>query len=147
MEPPQSTEVGGVHYQGQLMAQIKIYGLAKSLKPIKADLSVVIHTCLQDALGLPENKRFHRFIPLEPDDFYYPRDRTEQYLILEISMFEGRSVEAKKRLLRLLMQRIHVQFKIPLNDIEITIFETPKCNWGIRGMPADELNLSYSINV
>ncbi|MEM9449520.1 MAG: tautomerase family protein [Cyanobacteria bacterium P01_E01_bin.6] len=129
------------------MPQVKIYGLTDTLNPIKATLSDVIHGCMQEALGLPENKRFHRFIALNPDDFYYPGDRTEQYLIIEISMFEGRSVETKKQLLRLLMQRIHTALDIPVNDIEITIFETPNHQWGIRGMTGDELGLTYKVTV
>ena len=37
--------------------------------------------------------------------------------------------------------------KIDLNDVEITIFETPKENWGIRVENADELQLNYKVNV
>lgn len=32
-------------------------------------------------------------------------------------------------------------------DVEITIFETPKGNWGIRGKPADELTLNYKVEI
>jgi len=31
--------------------------------------------------------------------------------------------------------------------VEITITETPRSNWGIRGLPADELELSYKVDV
>lgn len=34
-----------------------------------------------------------------------------------------------------------------VQDIEITIFETPKHNWGIRGVPGDELKLNYKVEV
>jgi phenylpyruvate tautomerase PptA (4-oxalocrotonate tautomerase family) len=30
-------------------------------------------------------------------------------------------------------------------DVEITIHESPKENWGIRGKPGDELSLSYKV--
>jgi hypothetical protein len=33
------------------------------------------------------------------------------------------------------------------NDVEITIFETPRENWGIRGLPGDELPLNYKVDV
>jgi phenylpyruvate tautomerase PptA (4-oxalocrotonate tautomerase family) len=100
-----------------------------------------------DALQLPPEKRFHRFIALEVDDFVFPDDRSEQYTVIEISMFEGRTVEAKKHLLRLLMDRLNTQLNIPMQDIEITIFETPRHNWGIRGSTGDELNLNYRVDV
>ena len=66
---------------------------------------------------------------------------------MKISIFEGRSVEAKKNLIKLLFERIEKELNIISNDIEITIFETPKCNWGIRGLPGDELVLNYNVKV
>ncbi len=80
------------------MAQIKIYGLASQLSPIKEKLSNVIHSCVIDALQYPEDKRAHRFFPLDKSDFYFPAGRTERYTIIEISMFEGRTVKTKKHL-------------------------------------------------
>jgi hypothetical protein len=50
---------------------IVIYGIKEKLNPIKAQLSDVIHGCMQTVLGMPEDKRAHRFIPLEKEDFYY----------------------------------------------------------------------------
>ena len=129
------------------MAQIKIYGIKENLNGIKAELSDVIHSCVVDALSYPTDKRAHRFLPLDPSDFYYPAGRTERYTIIEISMFEGRSVEAKKRLIRLLIERICGQFDMAAQDVEITIFETPRHNWGIRGMPGNELDLNYRVDV
>jgi 4-oxalocrotonate tautomerase family enzyme len=129
------------------MAQIKLYGLSAQLAPIRKQLSDVVHGCVVDALGLPVDKRFQRFIGLEPEDFIYPPGRSERYLILEISMFEGRSVEAKKQLIRLLFERVRAQLGIQPEDLEITITETPRHNWGIRGVPGDELGLSYKVTV
>src|SRR3978361_279053 len=113
------------------MAQIKIYGTKEHLNAVKVDLSDLIHSCVVDALQYPVEKRFHRFFPLDRSDFYYSHDRTEKYTIIEISMFEGRSAEAKKLLIRLLFERISTQLAMSTQDIEITIFETPKHNWGI----------------
>jgi phenylpyruvate tautomerase PptA (4-oxalocrotonate tautomerase family) len=129
------------------MAQIKIYGVKEHLDQVKGALSDIIHSCVVDALQYPPDKRAHRFLPLAADDFYYPPGRTEQYTIIEISMFEGRSVEAKKRLINLLFERISMQLRMSTQDIEITIFETPKHNWGIRGVPGDELVLNYEVRV
>ena len=69
------------------------------------------------------------------------------YTIIEISMFEGRSVETKKYLIRLLFKRVHQQLDILPQDLEITITETPKHNWGFRGMPGDEIELNYRVEV
>ncbi|RUS47936.1 tautomerase family protein [Cohnella sp. AR92] len=128
------------------MAQVKIYGIFESLKPCQTQFSEILHSCLVDALKLPEDKRFHRFILMNNDDVNYPDDRSQRYTIIEISMFEGRSDEVKKKLIRLIYERLQV-LGFDVNDIEITIFETPKSNWGIRGLPGDELTLNYKVDV
>jgi hypothetical protein len=129
------------------MAQVKIYGLRERLDPIKQRLSDVIHSCVMEALEYPADKRAHRFFPLERDDFYYPEGRTDCYTIIEISMFEGRSMEAKKRLMRLLFNKAASECGITPQDLEITIFETPKHNWAFRGLPGDEHALMYRVDV
>jgi 4-oxalocrotonate tautomerase family enzyme len=129
------------------MAQIKIYGIKEQLNPIKSLLSDVIHSCVVDALSFPKNKRAHRFFPLEPEDFYYPVGRTSRYTIIEISMFEGRSIEAKKQLIHLLFDRIHQTLDLRPEDLEVTITETPKHNWGFRGQTGDEISLNYKVDV
>lgn len=129
------------------MAQIKIYGIREHLEPIKRVLSDVIHSCVVDALEFPRDKRAHRFFPMDRSDFYYPESASPRYTIIEISMFEGRSVETKKSLIRLLFERVAGQCRRLPNEIEVTITETPKHNWGFRGLPGDEVGLSYKIEV
>ena len=129
------------------MAQVKIYGEKRHLKAVRAALSETVHRVNRRVLGLPEDKRYHRFIGLEAEDFVHPPDRSPAYLILEISMFEGREAETKKALLEALMAEISEALAIAVEDIEITIFETPKANWGIRGRTGDELVLSYKVEL
>ena len=129
------------------MAQTKIYGLRDHLVPLRDRLSDTIYSCVVDALQYPPDKRAHRFFPLDREDFRYPAGRTEAYTIIEISMFEGRSVAAKKRLIRLLFERLERECGIAPMDVEVTIFETPMHNWGFRGLPGDEHTLSYRVDV
>lgn len=129
------------------MSQVKIFGLREHLDPIKQRLSNTIHSCVVEALQYPPDKRIHRFFPLERADFIFPADRSERYTIVEFSMFEGRSVEAKKQLIRLMFERLHRECSITPQDLEMTIFETPKHNWGFRGLPGDEHTLNYKVKV
>jgi phenylpyruvate tautomerase PptA (4-oxalocrotonate tautomerase family) len=129
------------------MSQIKIYALRSVLDPIKSRMSDAIHGCVMEALQYPADKRAHRFFPLESSDFFMPTGRTERYTIIEISMFEGRSVEAKKQLIRLLFTRFESELAIAPQDVEITISETPRHNWGFRGKCGDEHELNYKIEV
>lgn len=129
------------------MAQIKIFGIRKSLHPLREKMSEVLHACVMEAFDYPLNKKFHRFMYLQKEDFFYPEGRTEHYTIIEISLFEGRSIDAKKKLYQLIFERFASAFSITAEDIEITIFETPRHNWGIRGKSGDELVLGYKVNV
>ena len=129
------------------MAQVKIYGLTTSLSKHADLLSSAIHSAIMEALSYPPEKKFQRFIGLKKSGFIYPDDRSSNYTIIEISMFEGRSVEAKKNLIQLLFRNIEKEVGISTQDIEITIQESPKQNWDIRGQCGDELALGYKVNV
>ena len=100
-----------------------------------------------EAFGLPPEKRFQRFIGLGEGEFIFPPNRSENYTIVEVSVFEGRSPEAKKKLIRALFTLIPERVGVAPQDLEITIFETPQANWGIRGLPGDELALGYKVEV
>lgn len=129
------------------MAQVKVYALASNLGMCKPKLSKVVHDCLVEALEIPEDKKFQRFFPLIADDFFFPADRSSRYTILEIQMFEGRTVEAKKRLIRLLFERFAAELGCDANDLEVNLIETPRVNWGIRGRTGDDLELPYEVEV
>ncbi len=131
----------------KVMPQTKIYGNADFIQQNREVLSLTIHSCIVDALSYPPEKKFQRFFPLQPENFEHPRDRTEKYIIIEILMFSGRSIEAKKSLYCLLFERLKEKLDIAPLDIEIILIETPSHNWGIRGVAGDELNLSYKVNV
>jgi len=129
------------------VSQVKIYGMREHLDPVKKALSDVIHSCVVDALQFPAEKRAHRFFPLAPEDFYFPASASPRYTIIEISMFEGRAIETRKSLIRLLFARIGERCDRKPNEIEVTITETPRHNWGFRGQPGDEVGLSYKVDV
>lgn len=78
------------------------------MNPVKAALSEAIHASVVEALQFPQDKRAHRFFPMHAEDFYIPagQGRSDRYTIIEISLFEGRSVETRKRLIHLLFERI-----------------------------------------
>ncbi|WP_426300488.1 tautomerase family protein [Arthrobacter sp. R-11] len=127
------------------MAQFKIYGQAESLAGNRQQISDVLHAASVGVLGLPADKRFHRFIPLDAESFIYPDSRSERYTIIEGILFEGREVETKKSFYRALFEGFETVLGIAANDLEIVLIETPRHDWGIRGLPGDELNLDYKV--
>ncbi|WP_041789962.1 tautomerase family protein [Microlunatus phosphovorus] len=129
------------------MAQVVVWGLRGQLESRRTVLSDAIHAAVMSALDYPAEKRFHRFVGLEPEDFVYPPDRGADYIVIEISMFAGRSEQAKRRLIAELFRRIADEVGIAPHSVEITITETPQVNWGIRGQNAADLALNYSVEV
>lgn len=127
---------------------IVIYGIKEHLNPVKAQLSEVIHGCMQSVLGMPEDKRAHRFIPLDVEDFYYPGGRSPAYTVIEINMMQGRTADTQKALIKALFRRIEAEVGIAPVDVEITLKEQPPHCWGFRGMTGDEArDLTYSVKV
>lgn len=127
---------------------IVVYGIDSQLNPIRTKLSDVIHQCLCSVLGMPEGKKAQRFVPLERENFLYPEGRSEAYTVIEINMMEGRKPETQKQLIKTLFWEIESKLSISPIDIEITIKEQAKYQWGFRGMTGDEANdLKYKVNV
>jgi len=129
------------------VAQVKVYGRQGELATMRAALSELIHASLVAAFGLPPSKKFQRFFGLEPEDFVHPPDRSNRYTIIEIQLFEGRSNESKRQLIRELYRRAQQDLDLAPTDLEITLLESPRVNWGIRGKPGDELELDYKVEV
>ncbi len=129
------------------MPTAKIYGLRSQVEPIREQLSDIIHGCVSEGLSFPKEKRLQRFILLDEPDFHYGEGRSEKYLVIEIAMFEGRSVETIKGLINLLYERIPPACGIPRRDIDITIHEIPRHCWGLQGALGDEQNLGYEVKV
>ena len=129
------------------MAQIKIYGLRDSLETMRAQLSDVVHRCVVEALRIPIEKKFHRFFPLASENFVFPSERSARYTIIEIHLMQGRSDEAKKKLIHLLFARCEFELEIAPMDLEIEIVESPRANWGFRGQTGDEIALNYRVEI
>lgn len=129
------------------MAQFKIYGRTSFLREAHATIGSVVHQAAQRTLQLPADKRFQRFIGLEDWQLIAPPDRSERYLLLEVLMFSGRTLETRKALVRALMDDLTRELGLSVADVEVTIIESPRENWGIRGQLGDELALPYKVDV
>lgn len=127
---------------------IVVYGIKENLNPIKRELSDALHTCMQRVLGMPEDKRVHRFIPLEKEDFYYPDGRSDAYTVIEINMMAGRQPETQKALIKAIFEALESLGLREPPDVEITIKEQAPHQWGFRGMTGDEArDLNYEVKI
>jgi phenylpyruvate tautomerase PptA (4-oxalocrotonate tautomerase family) len=129
------------------MAQVVIWGHRSALAGRRNAVTNAVHGAIMAALQYPPEKRFHRFVLLDDEDFVHPEDRGIDYTIIEISMFEGRSEATKRALIDELFRRLEQEAGVPPVSLEITITETPRVNWGIRGGNAADLALGYRVDV
>lgn len=58
--------------------------------------------------------------------------------MVTIGMWEGRSPEQKRELIRAVTSAICSVIRCPPEAVEIIIHEVPKVNWGLGGKPASE---------
>mgnify|MGYP000203673057 FL=1 len=99
-------------------------------------------------MDIPHGKHTIRFECLDKEDFFYPEDRSENYIAIEINLMQGRLEGTKKRLIKMLFSELEYKIGIKSYDVEITIKEQPAHCWGFRGMTGDEArDLVYDLNV
>ncbi|WP_418276596.1 tautomerase family protein [Isoptericola jiangsuensis] len=127
------------------MVQVKISGNRSVWGERRQEVSDALHAALVTAWQIPAEKRFHRFFLLEDGDLVAPR--SEAYLVVEVVCFAGRSAEAKRALVRALFDDVAPALGVGVDDVELVILESPRENWGIRGLAGDELALGYRVDV
>jgi phenylpyruvate tautomerase PptA (4-oxalocrotonate tautomerase family) len=106
-----------------------------------------IYLAQREALLLPEHDRQIRYIEHRPEHFHIPPGRSENYTLVEITLFAGRSIDAKRALYQSIVKNLGA-LGISPDDIFIVLNEVALENWGIRGgVPASEVELGFKINI
>ena len=112
-----------------------------------AALMEAIYQAQREALRVPEGDRQIRYVEHKPEHFAVPPDKTENYTLVEITLFPGRTLEAKRNLYKSIVRRLGA-LGIPASDVFIVLYEPPLDNWGLRGgLPASEVDLGFNLNV
>lgn len=114
-----------------------------------AEVAALIEAVYQaqlEALKVPKHDRQIRYVEHRPEHCPVPPGRTENYTFVEFILFPGRSVEAKRALYAGITRRFG-ELGIAASDIMIVLHEPPLENWGVRGVPASELDLGFNLKV
>lgn len=107
-----------------------------------------VHDALVQSIKIPDHDRFQRLYELEDDNFETPPAKTDNVTIIEITMFKGRTFNAKKALYKSIIDNLSKNPGIDGNDITIVLHEPPLENWGVRGgKPANEIDLGFEVNI
>lgn len=119
----------------------------KSLEYKKALLDGV-HQALIDSFKIPDSDRMQRLYELEKEDFEISPNKTENFILIELTVFKGRSFEAKKGLYKAIVDNLEKALRIKRTDVLIVINEPSLENWGVAGgQPANEVDLGFKIDV
>ena len=115
-----------------------------------AEVAVLIESVYQaqrEALKVPEGDRQIRYIEHKVEHFAVPPGKTENYTLVEITLFPGRSLDAKRKLYQSIVRRFG-ELGIEPSDIFIVLNEPSLDNWGLRGgVPASEIDIGFKLDV
>lgn len=100
-------------------------------------LMEAVYLAMREALKVPEDDRQIRYIEHRPEHFWVPPGKSENYTLVEVLMFPGRTMEAKRTLYQGIVQRFGT-LGIAALDVMVVLTEPPKESWGVLGVPASD---------
>jgi phenylpyruvate tautomerase PptA (4-oxalocrotonate tautomerase family) len=109
-------------------------------------ISDKIHESLVEAFKIPDDDYNHQIIEFTKDNFIYEKNKTEKYILIEMTIFPGRSKNAKKTLYKIIVEKLS-ELNISPTDITIVLNEPSLENWGLSGKSGDETDIGFNLNV
>lgn len=107
-------------------------------------LKDLVMNSVVEALELPDDDRNIRLIEYEPE-FFSMKNPYE--ILIEITLFSGRTKETKKKLFQTIVQKLST-IHIEKENVFIILNEQPLENWGVRGgIPANEIKLDFQVTI
>ncbi len=100
----------------------------------REELGEVVYRALIDVLGVPEHDRFqviteHKKAAMPYASDYLGIRKTDDTLLVQITLNGGRSIDLKKRFYKALTDRLHDALKLRREDVFINLVEVPEENW------------------
>lgn len=92
-----------------------------------------VHQGLIESVGISDWDRFQRIIEYDRGDFEFPGEKGDGFMIIEITMFQGRTQEQKKALIEKVTGNLVQALSIEPTDVFIVIQDPSDENWGMGG--------------
>ena len=94
----------------------------------------IVYQAMRSAIAIPARDHFqiiteHDQSSLIYDPTYLDIERTDDFLVIQITLNEGRTLEAKKALYQEIAGRLHTTLGIRTEDVFINLVEVKKENW------------------
>ncbi len=116
------------------------------LKDRKVNFIEAVEDGIVAALQTPKDDKILRLIEHSPENFSMPRWAGERFTHIEITMFKGRSIEAKRALYQAMVNNLE-PFRVPPNDIKIILIEVLPSEVMRGGRAACDLELGYEVAI
>lgn len=108
--------------------------MKKGKDPIfRKEVMKCVHEGLIESLEIEDWDRFQRIIEMDPDNFETAPGKTDNFMIIELTLFPGRSKEQKKNAIEIITAKLRDSLSIAPTDVFIVIHEPPFENWGMGG--------------
>ena len=93
-----------------------------------------VHKGLIMSLDIEDWDRFQRIIEISKEDFETAPGKTNDFMIIELTLFPGRTKEQKKNAIESITSELVNNLGIAATDVFIVINEPPIENWGMGGV-------------
>jgi len=106
-----------------------------------------VQAALVEGLKIPEGDRDVVLDIHGADRRIIRPTRSDRFTRIEVTLFAGRSLDAKRRLYAALVRNL-AALGVPETEVKTVLIEVPPENWGLQGgVPASELDLGFEIEV
>ncbi|WP_439855313.1 tautomerase family protein [Pseudomonas yamanorum] len=97
-------------------------------------VGVLIYNAMHTAIGVPEHDNFQILTEHDEHHFIYDAEylgiqRSDNLVIIQITLNEGRSTEQKKLLYKTIAESLNRELAVRLEDVFISLVEVKKENW------------------
>ena len=97
-------------------------------------VGVLIYNAMHTAIGVPEHDNFQILTEHDEHHFIYDPEylgiqRTDNLVIIQITLSEGRTLEKKKLLYKTIVDGLNAQLAVRAEDVFINLVEVKKENW------------------
>jgi phenylpyruvate tautomerase PptA (4-oxalocrotonate tautomerase family) len=94
----------------------------------------VVYAAMHTAIGVPEHDNFQILAEHDEQHFIFDTEylgiqRTDNLVVIQITLNEGRTQEQKKLLYKTIAENLNSELAVRLEDVFINLVEVKKENW------------------
>lgn len=103
----------------------------------REEISEIISGALIESFKVAESSIDSRFDIYTEDGWFIPENRSKKNIFIEITLFPGRTKEAKGLLYKIIFEKL-AEMGVMGHDCSVVLYEPPLENWGKNGLRADQ---------